>query len=77
MGIKKLSKESKKVEKDNFCKLVQDESCHWYIIPAAKDKEWEDFRNIPEDDERSWDVPEFAKRIDGPHRLLFKEWVEE
>lgn len=33
--------------------LDQDESCHWYVIPAQYRKEWEDFLDIPEDDERS------------------------
>lgn len=57
--------------------LVQDNSSHWYLIPANKKEEWSDFVCIPEDDERSWDVPEWANRIDGPHRLTFEKPKEE
>jgi hypothetical protein len=31
-------------------RFVQDDSCHWYIIPLAKEKEWWEWRGIPEDD---------------------------
>ncbi len=53
--------------------LSQDNSSHWYLVPVSQDILWEQWRNIPEDDERSWVEPEFAKRIDGPHRLTFTD----
>ena len=49
---------------------VTDNSCHHYLIPYDRLEEWDKFMEIPEDDERSWDVPEFAERIDGG-RLCF------
>lgn len=46
-------------------KLVSDQSCHDYVIPVEKSKEWYDFLELPEDDPKSWDVPEWAKMIGG------------
>ncbi len=46
-------------------KIVSDNSGHKYYIPVDKQVEWDAFASINEDDERSWDVPEFAVRIDG------------
>lgn len=42
-----------------------DDSGHDYIVPVAKRDEWHAWQDIPEEDLRSWDVPEFAQRIDG------------
>lgn len=47
-----------------------DQSSHHYLIPEDKLEEWGKFKEIPEDDERCWDVPEWAERIDGG-RLFF------
>lgn len=52
---------------------VQDDSTHHYIIPFERLEDWEKFLEIPEDDERSWEVPEWAERIDGG-RIVFKEF---
>lgn len=57
--------------------LGQDNSCHWYILPAEKGDEWMEWLSIDEDDERSWAVPDFAKAIDGWHRLTFENPIEE
>lgn len=46
-------------------RIVGDNSDHEYYIPVERSADWEVFMAIDEDDERSWDVPEFAKRIDG------------
>lgn len=43
--------------------LSQDNSCHWYIVPVDKRAEWDAWLEIPDDDERAWDAPEFAQRI--------------
>jgi hypothetical protein len=51
--------------------IVRDNSCHWYCIPETKKEEWEEFCNIPEDDEASWSPPSFAVGIDGPHDVAF------
>lgn len=42
-----------------------DNDSHRYIIPADKRAEWAEWLAIPSDDERSWDTPSFAERIDG------------
>lgn len=44
---------------------ARDNDSHRYQIPKSKKSEWEEFLDIPEDDERSWDVPKWADRIDG------------
>lgn len=40
-------------------------SGHEYYIPWDKREEWRSYAEIPEDDERSWEIPEYAVRIDG------------
>lgn len=50
--------------------LVQDSDSHWYVIPADKNDEWEEFVTIPEDDERSWDVPAYAVAVGGSPSLV-------
>lgn len=52
---------------------VKDSSSHRYQIPRSKKEEWDTFMEIPEDDERSWDVPEWAERIDGMPVSSFKD----
>lgn len=47
-----------------YC-VVSDNDGHSYCIPALRIEEWNRFMEIPEDDERSWDIPKFAVRIDG------------
>jgi hypothetical protein len=64
-------------ERMRFC-LDRDNDGHWYIIPADKVKAWAVFLSIPEDDERSWDVPDWAQRINGsPSRITFENPEEE
>ena len=45
--------------------LSTDQSSHWYIVPVERRAEWEAWRDLSEDDERAWEAPEFAKRING------------
>lgn len=52
---------------------VKDNDTHRYQIPRSKKAEWEVFCEIPEDDEKSWDVPEWAERIDGMPVKSFKQ----
>lgn len=51
--------------------LSQDDSCHWYLIPADRREEWDTWRNLASDDERSWEVPDFARFIDNPSFVTF------
>lgn len=44
---------------------AHDNDGHRYQIPNSKTEEWKEFCEIPEEDERSWEVPEWAERIDG------------
>lgn len=42
-----------------------DGSGHSYLVPLEKKDEWDVWTEISEDDERSWDVPDYAVYIDG------------
>ena len=53
--------------------IESDNDCHHYVIPYSKKKDWEMFLRIPGDDERSWDTPEYAIRIDGGD-VIFTDW---
>jgi len=59
-----------------YC-LEQDNDDHWYLIPSHKKDAWRTFMDIPEDDERSWEVPKFARLIDGYGTLTFTDPIEE
>jgi|GEM_PF-3070965 len=50
--------------------LSQDNDSHWYVVPRSKQKEWEAWLDIPEDDEASWDVPSFAEEVGGSPELV-------
>lgn len=52
---------------------VQDNDGHRYIIPYEKLSEWEEFVDLPSDDERSWDTPDFAEYLDGS-RIVFTSY---
>lgn len=64
-----------KVEKLEEYVEAKDNDCHRYQIPSSKAGEWDKFLEIPSDDERSWDVPEWAERIDGMPVKSFKDSV--
>jgi len=44
---------------------VTDNDGHRYEIPESKKETWYKWIEIPEDNEDSWDVPDWAERIDG------------
>jgi hypothetical protein len=50
--------------------LVQDNDSHWYVIPDQMELDWNKFCEISEDDERSWDVPNWAERVGGSPSLV-------
>jgi len=52
---------------------VGDNSGHSYVIPFAEINDWYEWLEIDDDDERAWDVPEYAKQIDGGS-VIFTEW---
>ena len=45
--------------------IVSDNSGHEYYIPVERYTDWASFMMLDEDDEASWEVPNFATRIDG------------
>lgn len=54
--------------------FAQDQSCHWYIVPEDKKQEWSEWLQYDEEDERSWDAPEFARMVDsGPYNYTFTD----
>lgn len=61
--------------------LIQDDSCHWYIVPHGKQDEFLEYvdavANFDYDSEEPYpQEPEWAKAIDGPHSLVLIEWEE-
>jgi hypothetical protein len=50
--------------------MSRDNSSHWYIVPAAKRAEWDAWCELSEDDERAWDAPEYAERLNGSPELV-------
>jgi hypothetical protein len=44
---------------------AHDNDSHRYQIPWDKREDWYKWCEIPSDDERSWDTPDYAERIDG------------
>ena len=50
--------------------LSQDNDSHWYVIPSEKEEDWNDFLDIDEDDEASWDIPDWADAIGGSPSLV-------
>lgn len=56
-------------------RLAQDDSCHWYLIPADKATEWEDWAYSEEAE--LGDTPEWASRLNGYPGLVTFEKPEE
>lgn len=54
--------------------LDQDNSSHWYVIEASHRTEWDAWCNLPEDDERGWDAPEFAHAVGGAPNQIEFDW---
>lgn len=50
--------------------LAQDNDAHWYVVPVARRGEWEAWCAIPDEDERAWDAPEWARRVGGAPGLV-------
>lgn len=51
-------------------RLAQDNDGHWYVIPTEREEEWSAWCEIDPDDERAWDVPEFARQVGGSYSLV-------
>jgi hypothetical protein len=55
--------------------LTTDNDCHWYLIPTEKYDQWNTWLES-EDEETCWNVPSFAKAVDGPHSIIIHEYSE-
>jgi hypothetical protein len=54
--------------------LCQDDDCHWYLIPADKKEEWNEWLDVVQEGDS---LPKYAQAVDGPHRLTFENPIEE
>lgn len=67
--------QQKVTAKPGWCILVQDDSCHWYVIPEHKRNHWCDWV----DDEENDDLPGYALEVGGSPSLVkfreFEAWV--
>jgi len=53
--------------------LIQDNDCHWYVIPVDKKNEW--FKWEESDDYELGVIPDWAKEVNGsPTLVKFKEY---
>jgi hypothetical protein len=50
--------------------LTQDNDGHWYVVPVAMRDRWNAWLQLDEDDERAWNVPEWALRTYGAPSLV-------
>lgn len=58
------------MEQERFI-LVQDDDCHWYVIPEKMNQDWDDWCLLVEGDE----IPKYATRVGGSPRLVsFTDW---
>jgi hypothetical protein len=77
---KRLTKDEKKRLVDIVMgkkknRLIQDNSGHWYVIPAVKKDEFYEWCDKMERDlPCGW--PEWLNHIDGPHCITFDEYTE-
>lgn len=52
--------------------LGSDESGQDYIVPCEKRAEFNEWTQLPEDDERGCEGPDYATPVEGG--LVFKDW---
>lgn len=56
--------------------LDADQCGHWFIIPAEKRDEWNEFINVDEDDPAGWEMPEWVIYLNGsPTRVTFENFI--
>ena len=55
-------------------RLIQDDSCHWYVIMVTQVDEFRRWNKMMVNWEE-WNGHDFEQnRINGPHKLTFREW---
>ena len=53
--------------------LDRDNSGHLYVVRAERRAEWNTWLSYDDEDERGWDTPEFAQRVNGSEaRVTFE-----
>lgn len=63
------------VRMNSMCCLVQDNDCHWYVIPVDRFDDWGEWCEIDSEDERAWTPPEYATEVGGaPSLVHFSSW---
>lgn len=50
--------------------LAQDNDSHWFVVPVAKQQEWDAWCDLDPDDEGSWEAPAFALAVGGAPCLV-------
>lgn len=45
--------------------IDHDNSGHRYLVNFAFKRQWDKWLKLPEDNEESWEAPDYAERIDG------------
>jgi hypothetical protein len=50
--------------------LSSDNDGHWYVIPESHRQNWDKWVDLDSDDEESWNVPEYAKEVNGSPSLV-------
>lgn len=57
--------------KEQWFRLVSDDSGHDYVVPVERSDEWDDY----DWEENEWEAPEWATRLGGSG-LQFQTWRE-
>lgn len=57
--------------------LTRSNDAHWYVVPAERGEEWEEWLALDTDDQRSWEAPVRARCVDSPSTVSFAEWTED
>ena len=52
--------------------IDSDNSSHNYLVDEAFREEWNEWNELPEDDEKSWEAPSFARRINSESSITFE-----
>jgi len=55
--------------------LDSDDDGHWYVVKECYRQKWDEWRNLDENDERSWSPPPFAVMLGvHPNQIVFCSW---
>lgn len=64
----------KTVKDDTEYILVEDDSCHWYVIPSDRESDWYAWEET--EDAELGELPDYAVKVRGsPSLVVFKEYT--